>query len=95
LYKCENKDAVEFKLFKQLSFPSAVESVEFVDEWMVFSVRNDNHLHYFHLESGERMKQNMNSFGDDYLSFNALDVKASPDGKYILVVTDTGLKKRF
>lgn len=30
---------------------------------------------------------NMNAFGDDYVSFTAMDLNLSPDGKYLLVCT--------
>ena len=30
---------------------------------------------------------NMNAFGDDYVSFTAMDLSLSPDGNYLLVST--------
>ena len=57
---------------------------------IVFSVRNDHHLYVLDWRSPTVLsKKNMNSNGDNWVSFTALHLSASPDGRHILVITDT------
>jgi WD40 repeat protein len=56
---------------------------------LIVAVRDDNYLHYIDLATFSVKKVNVNAIGDDYVSFNILDLSLSPgDGKYLLAVTD-------
>uniref|UniRef100_A0A7S0DEX7 Anaphase-promoting complex subunit 4 WD40 domain-containing protein n=1 Tax=Amorphochlora amoebiformis TaxID=1561963 RepID=A0A7S0DEX7_9EUKA len=53
------------------------------------SLQEDNYIHSIDtkaMKKGDRY--NMNSFEDDHVSFSALDLRCSYDGKYLLVGTD-------
>jgi len=53
------------------------------------SLQQDNYIHTIDvaaMKKGPRF--NMNSFGDDHVSFSVLDLHTSRDGKYLLGATD-------
>ncbi|KAG2222443.1 hypothetical protein INT45_009455 [Circinella minor] len=86
------KGDVEYKLAKQLGpFLGNVETICFLpnDNILVAGVHDDNYLHYIHLDDRYRHeKYNMNSNGDDWVSFSPLWVSPSPDGRHVLVSTN-------
>lgn len=55
---------------------------------LIIAVREDNYLHYINTETLQEHFVNMNATGDDHVSFTALDMSLSPDGKFVLVSTD-------
>jgi len=55
---------------------------------LVATIRDDNYMHYIDAATLEDRKVNMNVAGDDYVSFTVMDMRISPDGKYILAATD-------
>ncbi|CAG8527406.1 18916_t:CDS:2 [Dentiscutata erythropus] len=68
--------------------------------YLIVGIRDSNYLHYVNLQNTkskpqyfhyfEITKHNMNANGDDWVSFTAMDIIASPNngGKYLLVATD-------
>ncbi|KAI8583545.1 hypothetical protein K450DRAFT_221672 [Umbelopsis ramanniana AG] len=55
---------------------------------LVAGVRDDNYLHYISLKDFTDTRYNMNSNGDDWVSFTPMWISVSPNGKYVLVSTD-------
>ncbi|KAJ2960074.1 hypothetical protein NQZ79_g4475 [Umbelopsis isabellina] len=55
---------------------------------LVAGVRDDNYLHYISLKDFSDTRYNMNSNGDDWVSFTPMWLSVSPNGKYLLVSTD-------
>lgn len=70
---------------------------------MLVAVREDNNIYSINLQTLEvsslfsalwylhvfqKTKLNMNANGDDHVSFSAMDINATPDGRYYLVSTD-------
>jgi WD40 repeat protein len=55
---------------------------------LVAGVRDDNYLHYISLRDFSDTRHNMNSNGDDWVSFTPMWLSVSPNGKYLLVSTD-------
>ena len=91
--KVEERSSDGRPSFEQLvrrDFAGTPEALCFLDdnETLVVSVRDDNYLHYINLRQGDALKVNMNQTGDDHVSFAALDLALSPNGKYLLVSTD-------
>jgi len=79
---------VEVKSFGQ---EEAVESIVWTSDgkWLIASVRMDNYLHYFETGTWQETKFNMNAAQhDDHVSFTAMDLQLSKDGKHLLVSTD-------
>ncbi|RHZ90005.1 hypothetical protein Glove_9g145 [Diversispora epigaea] len=78
------------------TFESNVESLSFLPDssFLIVGIRESNYLHYINLQQSQNMfeitKYNMNSNGDDWISFTAMDIIPSPNnnGKYLLVSTD-------
>jgi len=89
----ENDDNGGFELIKTLQHPGCVEAISFRkhEDILIVAVRNDNRLWIYDLTK-ENITEctflNMNAFGDDYVSFTAMDLSLSPDGQYLLVSTD-------
>ena len=54
-----------------------------------FAVKLSTVINFFHLQTREI---NLNVFGDEYISFIAMHISFSPDGKYILVSTGMSSK---
>ncbi|CAB4375114.1 unnamed protein product [Rhizophagus irregularis] len=73
-------------------FGGNIESMCFLpdNQYLVVGVRGDNYLHYINLTNFSDKKYNMNSNGDDWVSFTPMDISPSPRnrGKYLLVSTD-------
>ncbi|CAI2168793.1 751_t:CDS:2 [Funneliformis geosporum] len=73
-------------------FGGNIESMCFLpdNQYLVVGVRGDNYLHYINLSNFNDKKYNMNSNGDDWISFTPMDISPSPQnhGKYLLVSTD-------
>lgn len=94
----DDKPTEPLALLKKLSFQGAAECVAFtptptsVDAEstpeLIVSVRDDYRLYIYSLPDLTVRTLNMNAFGDTHISFAALDVSVSPNGKYILVSTD-------
>lgn len=78
-----------------ITFESNIESLSFLPDssYLIVGIRESNYLHYINLQQQnlfEVTKYNMNSNGDDWVSFTAMDIIPSPNnnGKYLLVSTD-------
>ena len=75
-----------------LFFGGAVESLCILPstQILVISARNDHNLYTVELVAPfTHVARNMNSNGDGWVSFAALHLSASLDGRYLLVLTDT------
>eukprot|EP00470_Lotharella_oceanica_P010084 CAMPEP_0170188212 /NCGR_PEP_ID=MMETSP0040_2-20121228/43779_1 /TAXON_ID=641309 /ORGANISM="Lotharella oceanica, Strain CCMP622" /LENGTH=424 /DNA_ID=CAMNT_0010435451 /DNA_START=32 /DNA_END=1306 /DNA_ORIENTATION=+ len=83
--KCELKGRFQFR--------RGVECVEWGWEHnahlLYVSLQQDNYVHSIDAKAMKKAdRYNMNSFGDDHVSFSALDLHASKDGKYLIACTD-------
>lgn len=82
----------EFRLLNQWDFPGIIESLELTPDGntVIVGVRDDNYLSYIDLNDPafEITRVNLNSNGDDHVSFTPMDIQASPSGGHILVSTD-------
>jgi len=80
----------EAQEIKQMVFSGCVEAIEFTKDgkYLVVSVREDPCLHYINLTTWEVFLANTNAIGDNHVSFAILELKSSPDGKYLLALTD-------
>jgi COMPASS component SWD3 len=87
-----NEDGeVKYEVIKEIEFAEAVESIVWTpdEKWLIVSARLDNYLHYYDTENWKETKFNMNvAQHDDHVSFTAMDLELSPDGKHLLVSTD-------
>ena len=93
VYKAEDETFQHYKHCTQTSFRGAVEALCWhpSEPRFVVSARDDHNLHCFDCSSGqpERVKPLcLNALGDDHISFNALDLSFSPNGKLLAVATD-------
>ncbi|KAI7900801.1 WD40-repeat-containing domain protein [Cokeromyces recurvatus] len=94
IYSMEQEDEAQnlpnYKLIKQVGpFIGNVETICFVDEiTLVIGVRDDNYLHYLNLETMQQERINMNSTGDDWVSFSPVYISVSSDGSQLLCTTD-------
>ncbi|ORX91966.1 WD40 repeat-like protein [Basidiobolus meristosporus CBS 931.73] len=93
LYKTTKSDEngyPVFELLKTFYFRGYVEAMTYTPDssYVVVGVREDNYLYYINLENLEYEKHNMNSNGDDWVSFTPMDLSVSPDGRYLLCSTD-------
>lgn len=52
-------------------------------------MRGDCFIHLIDLNTFECFEKNMNSNGDSWISFTALNLSRSLDGSYLLILTDT------
>ncbi|CAN0162321.1 unnamed protein product [Scytosiphon promiscuus] len=79
---------------KQLYFPEAVESAEFVRGEggaleLVVSARGQPHLTYVNIETLQQRRVSLNEKEwDTHVSFTVMSMAASADGKYLLAATD-------
>ncbi|KAJ1566464.1 hypothetical protein HK096_001361, partial [Nowakowskiella sp. JEL0078] len=86
-----------YEKVKQLTFSGAVESFCFLtnpgyNDFAVVGVRGDNYLHYIELDEKHvflHTTYNMNSTGDDWVSFNPMFLASSPNGQFVLCFTDS------
>jgi COMPASS component SWD3 len=87
-----NEDgALSYVEIKSIDLPEAVESIVWTPDgkWLIASVRLDNYLHYYNTDTWVETKFNMNAVQhDDHVSFTAMDLQLSSDGKHLLVATD-------
>ena len=103
LYSCsyedneESGDSASFQceLVREFSFPrgGAIEAIIFHQGdgklSLVVSAREDCCLHVINCgDLSDVRLLNMNELGDEHVSFSAMDISISPNGKYILVCTD-------
>ncbi|KAI9246131.1 S-adenosyl-L-methionine-dependent methyltransferase [Sporodiniella umbellata] len=89
IYKNQSKEMPKYELVKQVGpFLGNVESICYGKDQLILGVRNDNYLHYIHLPSLSIERVNMNSTGDDWVSFSPVHLSVSPDGKHLLCTTD-------
>lgn len=83
---------VTYEQIKEFEFIEAVEALVWTKDgkWLIIAIRKDNYLHYFNPAADwSETKFNMNSNqADDHVSFTAMDLHLSKDGKNLLVVTD-------
>ncbi|RIA93265.1 WD40-repeat-containing domain protein [Glomus cerebriforme] len=82
----------KYNKIHSITFGGNIESICFLsnDQYLVVGIRGDNYLHYINLVNFSDKKYNMNSNGDDWVSFTPMDISPSPHnhGKYLLVSTD-------
>ncbi|CAG8699907.1 1995_t:CDS:1, partial [Racocetra persica] len=82
-----------------ITFESNIESLCILPDsnYLIVGIRESNYLYYINLQhtkfkrqNFEITKHNMNANGDNWVSFTAMDIVASPNngGKYLLVATD-------
>jgi len=85
-----NLDTMESEMILHSTVGSCIEAIEFTKDskHLIVTSRDDNYLHYINLETLKDVQLNMNSLGDDYVSFNVLDLNCSDDGSSLLVSTD-------
>ncbi|KII73203.1 putative WD repeat-containing protein [Thelohanellus kitauei] len=79
IHKLEHSHIIEGLAFKNKS-----------DEFII-SLRDCSYLYWYRIEIDEVIefkKVNLNEYGDDHVSFNALDISFSPNDNMILVSTD-------
>ncbi|CDS04727.1 hypothetical protein LRAMOSA07257 [Lichtheimia ramosa] len=91
IYEQDQEGSGHYRLIKQLGpFLGNVETICFADNAvLVIGVRDDNYLHYIHLQDGFKdQKCNMNANNDDWVSFAPAYLSVSPDGRYLLCSTD-------
>lgn len=91
LYYARDAQNAPFAQVHDWVFSNCVESVVIKDcNHVIASVRDDCYLHEVDLEDGSANNtfMNMNTLGDDYVSFNALHLELSPSKKYVLVSND-------
>jgi len=77
----------------RFTFRRGVECIEWGLEarkhLLYVSLQSDNYIHSIDAVKMKKAERyNMNSFGDDHVSFSALDLHTSKDGKYLLACTD-------
>ncbi|KAI8981109.1 WD40-repeat-containing domain protein [Pilobolus umbonatus] len=79
-----------YTLLKKVGpFVGNVETICFINSrLLVVGVRDDNYLHYIHLPDLQQERINMNSTGDDWVSFSPLYLSVSCDGNQLLCTTD-------
>lgn len=85
------KEDSGYQLVKQFGpLVGNVESICFLadSQTLVAGIRDDNYLHYISLKDFSDTRYNMNSNGDDWISFTPMWLSVSPNGKYLLVSTD-------
>jgi len=87
IYKREGDS---FNLVKTLNFATNVEAISFSldGSQLLIAAREDNNIYSINLDTFERTKYNMNANGDNHVSFSAMDITPTPDGKHYLVSTD-------
>jgi COMPASS component SWD3 len=83
------RDQGSYNLVKTLNMIGIVEALVIHDTTAIIGVRGDNYLHYFDLVNLCDKPVNMNENGDDWVSFSPMDVKVSPDAKFVAVYTDS------
>ena len=86
-----NGNGEPYQVIKTIELSEAVESIVWTSDgkWLIASVRADNYLHYFDTKTWQETKFNMNvNQLDDHVSFTAMDLQLSSDGKHLLVSTD-------
>jgi len=88
----ETKKEEEYVIVRDWGFAGCVEAIAVLDggKRVAVSVRDDNHLRAIDVGSTGEVSDllNMNANGDDHVSFTALDLAASQDGRYLLAATD-------
>ncbi|KAI9095138.1 WD40-repeat-containing domain protein [Phlyctochytrium arcticum] len=102
IYRQTKKDAghPEFERVHTLMFDGPVEALCFLSsektghpfETIVIGTRDDNHLHCIDLDPTQAFpdtKINMNSNGDNWVSFTPMDIVPSPDERILAVYTDS------
>lgn len=77
----------------RFTFRRGVECVEWgagaSSNMLYVSLQGDNYIHTIDIKAMKRgPKYNMNSFGDDHVSFSALDLHSSRNGEYLIASTD-------
>jgi COMPASS component SWD3 len=79
-----------WSLFKEHLYPGTVEALECVSATeLAVSVREDNYLHLISTSSGEEVgRLNMNTNGDDHVSFTIMHLSCSTSGQLWLATTD-------
>ncbi|CAG8691327.1 13922_t:CDS:2 [Funneliformis caledonium] len=87
-----NTTLPSYNKIHSITFVGNIESMCFLpdNQYLVVGVRGDNYLHYINLSNFIDKKYNMNSNGDDWVSFTPMDISPSPQnhGRYLLVSTD-------
>ncbi|EGC30623.1 hypothetical protein DICPUDRAFT_157617 [Dictyostelium purpureum] len=83
----------QYILEKVWNFTATIESIIFTPEssHIIAAVRESNYIHYLNTDSDSGYnidRYNMNSNGDDHVSFSALEFSITPCKKYLLVSTD-------
>lgn len=89
--KLKDDGEVTYEVIKAFELAEAVESVVWTPDgkWLIASARKDNYLHYYSTDTWTETKFNMNAVqADDHVSFTAMDLHLSRDGKHLLVATD-------
>eukprot|EP01132_Coremiostelium_polycephalum_P001094 gene1094-1385_t len=81
----------QFKLIHSWDFTNSVESLIFTPDsnQIITAVRESNYLYYLNTsDEFTTEKFNMNSNGDDHVSFSAMEFSITPNSKYLMVSTD-------
>ncbi|KYQ91072.1 hypothetical protein DLAC_07975 [Tieghemostelium lacteum] len=84
------KDGDTYKLKHTWEVANTVESLIFTPSGdnIIAAIRESNYLHYFNIEDHSIEKYNMNSNGDDHVSFSAMEFSIPPQSNYLVVSTD-------
>lgn len=56
--------------------------------WVAIVVRDDSKLHYLEAPTGEEESYSLNANGDEHVGFSPVDVRSSPCGRFVSVLTD-------
>ncbi|EGG18376.1 hypothetical protein DFA_03870 [Cavenderia fasciculata] len=90
LYTLSNQDQWQFNMIKSFEFQFNLESLIFTPDSkkVITACRETNYLQYIDTEDFSIEKYNMNSNGDDHVSFSAMEFSITPNQKYLLVSTD-------
>ncbi|KAI8063432.1 WD40-repeat-containing domain protein [Gilbertella persicaria] len=78
LYQSDRSTLPNYTMIKRLGpFIGNVETICFMKNQLVVGVRDDNYLHYTHLDSLASYRVNMNATGDDWVSFSPVCLSAN------------------
>eukprot|EP01107_Rhizomastix_libera_P016276 TRINITY_DN6673_c0_g1_i4.p1 TRINITY_DN6673_c0_g1~~TRINITY_DN6673_c0_g1_i4.p1 ORF type:complete len:358 (-),score=106.19 TRINITY_DN6673_c0_g1_i4:183-1256(-) len=90
LYSVKEEDSkMSLTLLKRFEYLHNVESLCFLhDTQLIASMSEDNNIRFIDTTTFEEEMLNVNSAGDDHISFSVLDVCLNPSGEFLLCSTD-------
>jgi len=85
------KDSENYTELTHFTFTGTIEALELSQDGntLIIGSRDDNYLHFLDIDKlQETTKVNMNSNGDNFISFTPMHASYSPNGNYVLISTD-------